>query len=399
MKTASLPVLSFIFIGLFSAHAADWPRYRGPHLNGISKEAGLPTTFPGGAPKVLWKAKVGVGFSSIAVANGRAYTTGNADKITDNIFCFDAATGKEVWKHSYPAPLDPKYYEGGTSATPTVDGEHIYTFSKRGVVHCLDAAKGTVVWSRDLMQEMNLTMPEWGFASSALIEGNVLYLNAGGAGLALDKRTGKEIWKSDTSAAGYSTPEPYGEGGKRALVVFGGKDAIGVNAATGAELWRFPWKTRYAVNAAQPIVSGDKVFLSSGYDFGSGVIQLDGTSPKQIWKNKNLRTHMNSAVLWKGFLYGVDENQLQCVDFTTGEAKWADKSSGKGSLMMADGKLIVLSERGEMLIAEASPGSFKPMTRFQAIGGKCWTVPVLANGKIYCRNSAGDVVCLDVSGK
>jgi outer membrane protein assembly factor BamB len=141
------------------------------------------------------------------------------------------------------------------------------------------------------------------------------------------------------------------------------------------------------------------VFISSGYNRGAGVFDISSTPPKNIWENKNMRNHMASSVLWEGHLYGVDENQLRCVEFATGEVKWTDKVSGKGALIMADGKLIVISERGELIIAPPSPAEFKPIARAQVIGGKCWTAPTLANGKIYVRTGPGDVVCLDVSGK
>jgi outer membrane protein assembly factor BamB len=177
------------------------------------------------------------------------------------------------------------------------------------------------------------------------------------------------------------------------------QDVIAVKLKDGKELWRFPWKTQYDVNAANPILSGNKVFISSGYNRGGGVFDISKNPPAKVWENKNMRNHMASSVLWQGHLYGVDENQLRCVVFDTGEVKWTDKVSGKGSLILADGKLIVLTERGELIVANPSPEGFKPISRAQVVGGKCWAAPTLANGKIYVRTGPGDVVCLDVSGK
>ena len=173
-------------IGLFAAtafisNAADWPHWRGPDRNGISKETGWSAKWPAAGPKQLWKAKVGWGFSTFSISKGRAYITGNTSD-TDTIFCFDAITGKELWKHSYSAPLDPKYYEGGTSSTPTVDGDCIYTLSKRGVIYCLDATKGTVIWTKNLAEELKAEIPTWGFAGSVLIEGDLAILNVGSQG-------------------------------------------------------------------------------------------------------------------------------------------------------------------------------------------------------------------------
>ena len=395
-------VLHLTVIGLLAstlpARASDWPCFRGPDHNGISKETGWSVKWPAQGPKQLWKSKVGIGFASFAVSAGRAYTTGNA-KDTDTVFCFEANTGAEVWKYSYPAQLDAKYYEGGPSATPTVDGDRVFTFSKRGVVHCLDAAKGTVIWSKNLMEDLKAEMPTWGFAGSVLIEGELALLNVGSAGAALDKRTGRVIWSSGPDAAGYSTPVPFDAGGQRAVALAIKQDVVALGIKDGKELWRFPWKTSYDVNPTDPIFAGSKVFISSGYNHGGGVFDVSAQPPNKIWENKNMRNHFNSCVLWQGYLYGVDEKELRCLVFDTGEVKWSDKVSGKGSLMIADGKLIVLSEKGELMVAEISTEGFKPISRAQVLGGKCWTTPVLANGRIYCRNAAGDVVGLDVSGK
>jgi outer membrane protein assembly factor BamB len=390
--------LAIIALSAVVAPAADWPNFRGPTHDGISKETGWTAEWPADGPKVLWKAKVGMGFSAVTVASGKAYTQGNT-KDEDTIFCFDANTGTPVWKHSYAAPLDPKYYEGGTSATPTVDGDRVYTISKRGIIHCLGAADGKVIWTKNLQEELGAKIPDWGFAGSFFIEGDLAILNIGAAGTALDKKTGKVVWTSGTEESGYSTPVPYDAGGERAVMLAIKQDVVAVKIKDGKQLWRFPWKTQYNVNAANPILSGSKVFISSGYNRGGGVFDISKNPPAKVWENKNMRNHMASSVLWQGHLYGVDENQLRCVVFDTGEVKWTDKVTGKGSLMLADGKLIVLTERGELIVANPSPEGFKAISRAQVVGGKCWSAPTLANGKIYVRTGPGDVVCLDVSGK
>jgi len=381
-----------------SSPAADWPNYRGPDHNGISQETGWTAQWPANGPKVLWKAKVGKGFASFTIAKGRAYTTGNTDD-KDTVFCFDANTGAEVWKHSYESPLDPKAYSGGTSATPTVDGDRVYSVSKRGIVHCFGAADGKVIWTKNLAEESGAKVPGWGFAGSVLIEGQLALLNFGTAGTALDKQTGKVVWSSGALESGYSTPIPFASSGERAAMFTIKQEVIAVKIKDGKELWRFPWKTQYDVNAADPILNGSKVFVSSGYNHGAGVFDIGTTPPKEIWQNKNMRNKVASSVLWQGHIYGMDESQLRCLDFNTGEVKWTDKVTGMGALMLADGKLIVLSENGELLVADASPTGFKPISRTQVLGKTCWAAPVLANGKIYCRNGNGDVVCVDVSGK
>lgn len=404
MKNLGLPAW-VLATGLISttAVALDWPHWRGPDYNGISKETGWSAQWPAEGPKVLWKANVGIGFASFAVSGGRAYTVGN-EKDADTVYCFDAATGQEVWKHSSPAKLDPKYYEGGPSATPTVEGGRVYTFSKRGMAHCLDAAKGTMVWSKNLAEELGANMPTWGFASSVFIHGDLAVFNVGSTGAAVEKQTGKVVWKSGADEAGYSTAVPFDAGGKPAVAFAIKQHVVAVTVVDGKELWRFPWKTSYDVNASDPVIANGRLFVSSGYGHGGALLDLGSTPPKEIWQNKNMRNQFNPSVLLEGYLYGVDDDTskssaaLRCVDFQTGELKWTE-ATGFGSVAAADGKLIVLTAKGQLLVAGASPSGFKPAARAQVLGGKCWTAPVLANGKIYCRNAAGNVVCLDVSGK
>lgn len=381
-----------------SGNAADWYRWRGPDLNGISQETGWQAKWPDDGPKRLWKASVGTGFSSITVNRGHAYTMGN-DRDIDTIYCFDAATGLPIWTRTYPCELDPKYFEGGPTATPTADGDRVYTLSRKGDLLCVEAAQGQVVWSKNVTKDFGCEIPTWGFSSSALVEGDMVILDAGSAGLALDKKTGNVIWSSGKGVSGYSTPVPFDNGGQRALAILGSQALVAVSPADGKLLWSFPWKTQYDVNAADPIISGGKAFVTSGYDHGCALLNIAGGKPAVIWQNKSLRDRFNNAVLWKGYLYSADEGgQLKCVAWDTGDIKWADKSFGQGSLLIADGKIIGLSEKGELMVADASPEGFKPISRVQVLGGKCWTTPVLSNGRIYCRNAKGDVVCVDVSG-
>jgi outer membrane protein assembly factor BamB len=394
------PALALIAAATTAASADDWYRWRGPDLNGISKETGWQATWPERGPKQLWKASVGTGFSSFSVSRGRVYTMGNASN-TDTVYCLDAATGTTVWKHSYPCPLDPKNFEGGPAATPTVEraGDRIYTFSRKADAFCLDAADGKVVWSKNLNRDLGMEITTWGFASSPLVEGKLVILNAGNGGIALDKQTGAVVWDSGKSAGGYATAVPLHPAPHMSMAVFSRQSLVGVKIGDGQELWRYPWKTEYDVNAADPIVAGDRVFISSGYNRGATVIRVNGDKPEKVWENKNMRNHFNSCVLWQEHLYGVDEGELRCLAFDTGEVKWKNPQFGKGSLMLADGKLVGLTEKGELIVAEATPAAFKPIARGQVLTGKCWTTPVLSNGHIYCRNARGDVVCLDVSGK
>jgi outer membrane protein assembly factor BamB len=383
--------------GFYStSEAADWPNYRGPNHNGISNETGWSATWPEGGPKVLWKTSIGNGFCSIAVSNGRAYTMGNI-KNNDILYCFDAKTGKEIWKKSYPCPLYKKNHEGGPSATPTVDGNAVYTFSKDGDAIRFNAATGQKVWHKNLNKELGIKHPTWYFASSPFIIDNIVILNAGSRGIALNKADGSVIWESGKDPTGYATAVPFTSNGQKCVAIFAAKEIVGVVAATGKIVWQFPWKTSYDANIGDPIISGNTVFVCTGYNRGCALLKIEGSNVTEVWQNKNMRNHFNCSVLWQGYVYGFDEKkELRCLDFKTGQMKWSKGGLGKGSLMIADGKLIILSERGKLVIAEASPEGFRELASVQILTGKCWTVPVLANGRIYARNANGQLVCIDV---
>ena len=395
-------VAALASIGAAPLTAADWPHWRGPNRNGISPEAGWANQWPAAGPVLAWKAQVGLGYSSFVVSSGRAITVGHAEE-KDTVFCFDSAAGKVLWKHSYPSDLGDKYFDGGTTGTPTIDGDRVFWLSRWGDTFCFNAADGKVVWTKNVQTEIKARVPDWGFTGAPLVQGDSLILNVGDAGLALDKKTGAILWQSAAKSAGYSTPLPFKQGNDSLVVMGNGQAYVAVNAQDGKEAWRIKWLTQYGVNAADPIVDGDKLFLSTGYGKGAALFKLGGAAPEEVWKSKALRTQLNGAVLFQGHLYGVDGDttdkaSLKCLDFATGVEKWKQPNFGTGGVILANGKLIALSGTGELLVAPASPEGFKPTSRAQILGGKCWTAPVLADGRIYVRNSRGEIACVDVRG-
>ena len=374
-----------------AACAEDWPNWRGPTHDGISVEKGWSTTWGADGPRVLWRASVGQGHASFAVAKGRVYTMGNA-RNTDTVFCFDAATGRQVWKKSYPCAAG--NYPGPRS-TPAVDGDLVFTLSREGHLLCFNAATGKPRWNRKL----NARIPNWGLASSPLILGTRVIVNVGTSGMAFTKTSGRPSWSGGNGASGYASPVPMKSGSRTTLLMFGESSLYGVSTS-GRRGWGFPWQTRHNVNAADPVVCEKRIFVSSGYGTGCAMLSVGRGRPRAVWRNRNMKSHFASPVYWKGYLYGFDDSSLQCLSAKTGRAMWSERSPGKGGLMLADGKLIIQAERGGgLIIAETNPNRFTELARARLPLGHSWTAPVLANGRIFCRDDRGSVVCVDVSGK
>lgn len=385
-----------VIIGV-RAGAADWREWHGPNRDAISEEAG----WKADGPKEAWRAEVGVGFSSVSVAAGKAYTMGNING-EDIVWCFDEKTGKVNWSHKYACEVG---QHKGPRATPTVDGDRVYTLSQKGHLFCLGAADGKVIWDADITKTLKArqTKHNWGFACSPLVRGDQLILDVGPVA-ALDKKTGKKIWDAGSAEAGFSSPRVMKDGAKEYVLGFNAEGLLLVDANGGKKVDEYKWDTQYMVNSATPIPSGDKIFISSGYGRGCALLRLEGGKLKKVYENTVMRNHCNSSVLYKGHLYGFDGQQgsrgaLKCMDFESGEVKWESPPAKIGSLMIADGKIIAMLDGGELMIAVADPGSFKQLSKTAVLSGKCWTYPVLANGRIFCRsNEGGTLVCLNAGG-
>ena len=388
-------LLWWVVLSFSHALAADWPQWRGPNRNSISREKVI-TQWPAEGPKILWRASVGIGFSSISISQGRAYTMGNSqDKET--VWCFEAANGKSIWKHSYDSKLGAVYHDGGPVSTPTIDGDRLFSISKWGDVFCLDAAKGTVVWEHDLRTD-GVISNRWGFAGAPLLWNDLVILNAGGAGTALDRKTGHVVWLNGTQPTGYASPVIYRSGTKDSVLIFAAKHLVAVEPRTGHELWRFPWETGWDTNNPDPLIHYDRIFISS-FSRGCALLSITNGQPQVIYDKKILHMHLSAGVFLDEHLYAFNgeakqQTDLRCIDLPRGEVNWTRKDPAFGSLICADGKLLVLSEKGELLLFEPSASGLNILARAQVLGGLCWTPPGLANGLLYARNSRGDLVCL-----
>jgi outer membrane protein assembly factor BamB len=393
-------VLASLLIVAGAAVADDWPNFRGPSNNGISKETG----WDGKSAKELWKFDAGIGASSMVVVGNRVLTMGNKGN-KDIVWCLDAGSGKVLWKHEYSSKFDKRMFEGGTAATPTVDGDRVYTLGYLGHIFCLRLDDGSVIWSKHAANEFGGKPSRWKYAGSPLVDDNLVIFDIGGGGnstLALNKKTGAKVWGNGNDSAGYATAVPYDLGASRNVLVFKGTAMVSHDIKTGKENWRIPWKTSYDVNASTPSVSGSAMLITSGYGDGrAAMFNLGkGGKPKQVWRNDDMKTKMSSCVLYKGNVYGISQQrkgQLMCIDGKSGEVKWAQRGFGSfGTMTIAGDTVVALSEGGELITARASGDAYQELSRKKVISGRCWVNVVLANGQVYCKNNSGQLVCLSV---
>jgi outer membrane protein assembly factor BamB len=412
MKNSLLSLLIVCACG--STFSADWPQYRGPNRDNRSPEKGWLTQWPKEGPKQLWKANVGVGSAPVSIAGGKLYTMGY-EGTNEHVVCLDALIGKEVWKHSYPSERFDNMHEGGPACAPSIEGDSVYAIARGGSVMCLSIADGKPKWSVNLVKEFGAEMPFFAFCTSPLVLGDKVIVIAGAKGastVALDKKSGKTLWKSGDDPAGYASPAPYVSGKDTHLAIFNGTAFVILNSDTGAQLARLPWETPSAmnshVNATSPVIDGKRIFISAAYGMGSAMVEIDLTAGKinPLWKADDFETQYNTAQLVNGNIYGFHtQNQgdtggeMRCLDGATGATKWTQKNPNLGSLIESDGKLFIVTRRGELILMEPSPEKYKELARVQITGGTCRSEPTLCDSKLYIRNVRGDVHCLDLSGK
>ncbi len=375
--------------------SADWPNFRGPRHDGISEETGFETVWKKPIPMV-WEHKIGPAFSSFAVVGDRAFTCGTVDK-QQVILALDANSGKVLWQKNFEKEYKERMGGDGTRATPTVDGDRVYIVGAKGTLLCLSTADGKELWRKEFKHE-----PQWGYSGSVLIEGELAITTGGksdGALVAFDKKSGAEKWKAGEDPAGYATPYPFVFEGKRFVVGFTGTSAIIAEPQTGRVAVRIPWKTDWEVNAAAPIYHERHLFLTSGYDTGSALYKLrlegDKLAAEEVWRNKSILAKFQSAILHQGKLYCSDQKALVCLDFFDGKEHWRKPRIANGTMVVADNHLMVLTEKGQLQIAKASPDGYEPLTEAEILSGKCWTVPVLDRGKLYVRDM-DRLACFDL---
>jgi hypothetical protein len=408
-------VLSFLvaLLPLSSGPACgkDWPQWRGPQSDGISCETDLLLDWTEKSPRILWQRPLGTGFSSFAVADGRLFTLAAIDDL-ESAFCLDADTGKTLWQ----VPLGKRYKDGqgadGPRSTPTVHDDRVYVLGAGGDLLCLDVTDGKIRWPRHILQEFQVENLEWGVSTSPYIDGENLLVNVGGEDasiVAFEKSTGQVVWKNLSDVAGYASPIRINVAGPNGqavpeLVFFCGRALVGVSPEDGAEHWRHEWLTTSDMNIATPIYEPESqlLFVSAARDTGRcSAFRLaadqDAVTSRLVYTNEEMRNHYNSCILLDGYLYGFDHSVLKCIELDTGRLMWSDRTVGKGSLVAAQGHLLVLGERGELAVVEATPDQYREKGRFQALDStRAWSPPAVANGRLYIRDLE-NAVCVDIS--
>jgi outer membrane protein assembly factor BamB len=390
--------------------SAGWPQWRGPQRDGIVNMADLSTDWPKKGLPLLWEKPIGLGYSSFAVKDGRLYSLFHeGDK--EVVACWSVENGEEVWRHPYDCHADVDY--PGPRSTPTLDGDRVYTVGSDGTLLCLDSATGSPRWQKDLLREFHASAPKWGVAFSPLVDGELVFTSPGGPNgnslAAFNKLTGELVWKCLDEPAGYSSPIAAIIAGTRQVLFFMGRSLVAVRADNGELCWRCPWETAYDVNAATPLVftarRGEKnvhyVFISSGYGRGCALLKIaakaDGSfKAKVVYTGKQMCCHFASPVRRGDYLYGIDDSRLSCLNLRTGKVMWSRSGIQKGSLLCVNDYLLVLSEEGQLLLLDAVPEKRAPIAEARPFrGGRCWTMPVVAEGKLFLRNEQ-QMKCFDL---
>jgi outer membrane protein assembly factor BamB len=396
----------YIFLLALPLLATDWPQWRGVERTGISKETGLLQSWPKDGPPLVWKTQgLGEGYSAFSISGGLLFTQGQRGD-QEFVLAIDTKTGKKAWE-----TLTGKSFRErrghGPRGTPTLDGNYLYAMAADGTLVCLEKKSGAKVWIVDLMKRFNTDVIHWGMSESPLVDGNNLIVTPGGKGaaiVALDKKTGNTVWKSQSDRAGYSSAIPFDLGGIHQMAILTGEAAIGLNLKNGELLWRYDKVSNRTANIATPIYRDGHVFVSTAYGTGCALLKLTpeggGVKMTEVYFNKEMMNHYSSSVLVGDTLYGFSNAILTAMKFQTGEVLWKDRSVGKGGLTYADGKLYLLSEDGVVGLAEATPAGYKEISRFtiQRNEFPTWTPPVIADGKMYLREQ-DNLYCYNIAQK
>lgn len=408
---ALLP-LTLILLSIDAVTAADgeWPQILGPHRNGISAETGLLDAWPDGGPKEVWRAPGGVGMAGLAISGGKLLTMVQRDG-QQKLIALSADKGAPLWETDIASAYE-NQMGNGPRATPTIAGDQVFVFTGEGILAAVNLGDGKMLWSHDVLDEHKGEPADYGMACSPLVAGGKVIVTAGApdaAVVAYDCKSGKLGWTAGNDLPGYSSPALLNVGGAEQVVVFTGGSVMGLKAGTGELFWRQAYETDFGCNIATPIAYKDQVFVSSGENHGSVLLALKNAGAEfkasEVWSSYGpksvLRNEWQTSILLGDHLYGFDNvggagpvSHLTCIQAGTGKVAWQQPRFGKGNMIAADGKLLMTTLAGEVVVARASPKKYEELGR-QKILGKTRTAPSLAAGLLYVRDDK-EIVCLDL---
>ena len=397
-------VLATVALGAQSK-ALDWPQWRGPERNGISKETGLLKEWPRSGPPMAWSAAMlGAGYGSVAVAGDHVWVQGMRNR-QSVVTSLNRADGKVTWVRIIGSAGE-NDRGSGPRGTPSVDGDRLYALTENGDLACLRVADGTVVWQRNILKDFGAQNIGWLISESPLVDGNLVIVTPGGRSngmVALDKMTGKTVWatKDLRDDAGYASPIVADVQGVRTVMTLTSEAAVGVRATDGKLMWRYTQVANGTANITTPVFSDNKVFFTSAYGAGGALLGLrvvgEEVRAQEIYFTREMQNHHGGVVLVNGYLYGFNNSILTTLEFATGKMMWRDRSVGKGSIAYADGNLYLLSENNVVGLAEATPAGYREKGRFTIAdqGLPSWSHPVVSGGRLFIRNQ-GTLAAYDV---
>lgn len=373
--------------------SAPWPYYRGPRRDGSYHQTPIRTDWPAEGLPEVWRTKVGGGYASMIVAEGKVFTI-EQRRGQEVAAAYDLATGRQVWENGWEAFFSESMGGDGPRATPAYEAGKIYAQGAEGELRCLDAVDGALIWRTNILEDAGAANITWGMAAAPLLVDGLVIVHPGGDGKAVaayDRDSGAIVWQTQSAKAGYASPDVATLAGRRQILLMTGEKMLGLTIEDGKLLWEHPWKTSYDINSAQPLVVDDShLLISSGYGHGAALLEISaagvGLQVNEVWQKNTLKNKFNSSVLYQGHAYGLDESILASIDVRTGDRNWKGGRYGFGQVLLADGHIIVLTEKGEVVLVKATPESHQELARFQALEGKTWNTPAMADGLLLVRN-------------
>ena len=389
-KPVSIPVNKEL-----DANAPKLTDFLGPKRDGIVPGPRLASDLAKNAPQELWRRPVGGGYAACVLSGGIAVTIEQRED-EEVVVAYDLATGNERWTKGYPGHFRESLGGNGPRATPTIADNEVFALGASGVLVALDLATGTQKWQTNILKDASADNIQWGMCGAPLVTVDKVIVNPGGTeshGLvAYDRKTGKPAWSGGSSKAAYATPVLATLLGQEMVLIFDAAGAAGHDVQTGKELWRFPFSTANGINVAQPLaLPGDQVFVSAGYDAGAVLLQIkkEGAtwSATPLWQNKRLKCKMSSAIYYDGYLYGMDDGVMACLDAKTGDRKWKGGRYGHSQMLLRNNIFVIMGESGDLIFVAADPKTHRELGKLAVLpGGKAWNAPALAGNMLLLRN-------------